>query len=39
MNGGETQGLAALPDGSFRVVWSVGVAGDLAPWTAVVRPR
>jgi uncharacterized protein (TIGR02246 family) len=39
MNGGETQGLAALPDGSFRVVWSVGVADDLAPWTAVVRPR
>ena len=39
MNGGETQGLAALPDGNFRVVWSVGSRDDLTPWTAVVRMR
>ena len=39
LNGGETHGLAALPDGSFRIVWSSGVARDLRLWTSefVVR--
>lgn len=37
LNGGETQGLAALPDGRFRLIWSVGSRGDLRLWTAVVR--
>lgn len=36
LNGGETQGLVALPDGSFRVVWSVGERNSLSLWTAVV---
>ncbi|HZD06204.1 MAG TPA: hypothetical protein VE173_14935, partial [Longimicrobiales bacterium] len=33
LNGGDTQGLAALPDGTFRTVWSVGREGDLRLWT------
>lgn len=39
LNGGETHGLAALPDGSFRIVWSSGAARDLRLWTSefVVR--
>jgi hypothetical protein len=37
MNGGETRGLAALPDGSFRIVWTSGKAGDLRLWTARFR--
>jgi hypothetical protein len=39
LNGGDTQGLVALPDGSFRTVWSVGRNDDLRPWTAVIRVR
>jgi hypothetical protein len=39
LNGGDTQGLVALPDGSFRTVWSVGRSNDLRPWTAVIRVR
>lgn len=41
LNGGDTQGLAALEDGGFRTVWTVGSAGSaegLQPWTVVVRP-
>jgi hypothetical protein len=38
LNGGETHGLAALPDGTIRIVWSAGTAGDLRLWTAVLRP-
>lgn len=38
MNGGETQGLVALPDGRFRATWSVGDRHDLRLWTAVVDP-
>lgn len=37
LNGGETQGLIALSDGSFRVTWSVGNRESLNLWTAVVR--
>lgn len=39
LNGGDTQGLASLPDGSFRTVWSVGEPEGLRPWTAVIRTR
>jgi hypothetical protein len=39
MNGGETHGLAALFDGSFRIVWTSGMAGDLRLRTARVRAR
>lgn len=39
LNSGETQGLAALPDGSLRMIWSVGDADDLRLWTAVARVR
>lgn len=39
LNGGDTQGLAALPDGSFRTVWSQGSGRTLQPWTAVIRVR
>lgn len=39
LNGGDTQGLVALPDGSFRTVWSVGEGQNLRPWTAVIRSR
>lgn len=38
LNGGDTQGLIALPDGSFRTVWTVGAGGDFRPWTAVIQP-
>lgn len=34
LNGGETHGLVALPDGGFRLVWSSGDARGLALWTA-----
>lgn len=37
MNGGETHGLAALPGGGFRAVWTAGTAADLRLWTAVLR--
>lgn len=37
LNGGDTQGLAALADGSFRSVWTVGEPESLRPWTAVIR--
>lgn len=37
MNGGETHGLAALPSGDFRIVWTSGSANDLRLWTAVLR--
>jgi hypothetical protein len=37
MNGGETHGLAALPGGGFRVVWSAGPADELHLSTARVR--
>ena len=37
LNGGDTQGLAALPDGSFRTVWTGGRSRGMRPWTAVVR--
>lgn len=36
MNGGETQGLVALPDGSFRTTWSVGTRSNMSLWTAVI---
>lgn len=39
LNGGETQGLVALPDGSFRTVWTVGRDESARPWTAVIRTR
>lgn len=39
LNGGETQGLVALPDGSFRTVWTVGRDESVRPWTAVIRTR
>lgn len=37
INGGETQGLVALPDGTFRVTWPVGKADNLTMWTAVIN--
>lgn len=36
-NGGDTQGLAPLPDGGFRVVWTGPGPEAVRPWTAVVR--
>lgn len=36
-NGGDTQGLAALPDGGFRVVWSGPGPHGPRPWTAEVE--
>ncbi len=39
LNGGDTQGLIALPDESFRTVWSVGRGQNLRLWTAVIRTR
>ena len=39
LNGGETHGLAALPDGSFRVVWTSGKRNSLSLWTAVVHVK
>lgn len=35
-NGGDTQGLVALPDGSFRVVWTGPGPNGPRPWTAEV---
>ncbi len=37
INGGETQGLVALPDGSFRVTWPVGKKDSLTMSTAVIN--
>lgn len=37
INGGETQGLVALPDGSFRVSWPVGEKDSLTVATAVIN--
>lgn len=39
LNGGDTQGLVALPDGSFRTVWTVGHNEGSRPWSAVIRTR
>lgn len=39
LNGGDTQGLVAMPDGMFRTVWTSEWAGALAPWTALVEVR
>lgn len=38
-NGGDTQGLVALPDGTFRTVWSGPGPHGPRPWTAVIDPR
>jgi len=38
-NGGDTQGLVALPDGSFRTVWSGPGPHGPRPWTAEIRIR
>lgn len=38
-NGGDTNGLVALPDGSFRVVWAGPRPEDARPWTALIHPR
>jgi len=37
INGGETQGLVALPDGSFRVTWPVAKDDILTMGTAVIN--
>lgn len=39
LNGGDTNGLVALPDGGFRVTWTAGTGRDLSIWTAVLRVR
>ena len=39
LNGGDTNGLVALPDGGFRVTWTAGDGRDLEVWTAVLRVR
>lgn len=36
-NGGETQGLVALPEGGFRVVWTGPGPDAPRPWTARIR--
>lgn len=36
-NGGDTQGLVALPSGNFRVVWTGPGPNGSRPWTALVR--
>jgi hypothetical protein len=36
MNGGETHGLAALADGSYRMIWTAGAAGALRLWSTVI---
>lgn len=38
-NGGDTQGLVALPDGSFRTVWSGPGPHGPRPWTAEIETR
>lgn len=38
-NGGDTQGLVALPGGGFRVVWSGPGPHGPRPWTAEVEVR
>lgn len=38
LGGGEYHGLAAAPDGSFRVVWPGSGTGVFQIWTAAVRP-
>lgn len=38
MNGGDTQGLVALPNGDFRLTWPVGNNDSLTIWTAVAHP-
>jgi hypothetical protein len=37
MNGGETHGLVALPDGRFRMVWTAGDRRLMQPFTASIR--
>lgn len=38
-NGGDTNGLAALPDGRFRTVWIGPGPKGPRPWTARILPR
>lgn len=38
INGGDTQGLVALPNGDFRVTWPVGSKDHITIWTALARP-
>jgi hypothetical protein len=37
LNGGDTQGIVALPDGTFRTAWISGTRGSLALWTTAVE--
>lgn len=37
-NGGDTQGLVALPDGGFVAAWIRQVDGDLQLWSSTLRP-
>jgi hypothetical protein len=36
LNGGDTQGIIALPNGSFRTAWISGARGSLALWTSLL---
>jgi hypothetical protein len=38
-NGGDTQGLVGLPEGSFRVVWTGPGPHGPQPWTAEIEVR
>jgi hypothetical protein len=38
VNGGDTQGLAALPDGRFVAAWIREVDGDLRVWASTLQP-
>jgi hypothetical protein len=37
-NGGDTQGIVPLPNGSFRTAWISGARGSLALWTSLLTP-